>query len=270
VEETPRNYWRSNLKLTFEHWNVANTVLGGLGAGVVAVLVLIGTLPRGWELAIPAAIFIALLVWAVLVFLAITPVRMWNESQRTIGQLREELRKERGQNVPDFLGTLEEVTFGETDNPPMQVVIAAVSVVNRGAPSFVGGWQPFVTINGTDQNLSLVKLADQVVLHQDGKEITAFSAADVIYEKHEAVQRGSRLTGILPFKLSGISREVLFQPGNAIGVSFVDFLGKRYWMKDTFTQAGGRNDPFSYIPGAFRSLPSTGLPQKRSRKAKGK
>jgi subtilisin family serine protease len=255
--DKPESYWRSNLRVTFEQWNVANTVVSVV-AFILVALSLVGLVGQGWQVAVGVALAIALLLWIPLLFLVITPVRMWNAKERIIQELREELRseqealrKDREAKMPDLVGTIYQTMSGSSgENPLITGVFVNLGVLSRGAPSIVDQWIATATISGVLYQGQITVLPKMATLHRtDGSQFPVYGT-DAIYEKGtKRVETGDQIRGWLFIKFLGVTSDAFSKAGTILEISFQDYLGRSYNARHVFDKSVGLGQ-MQYFPGS--------------------
>ena len=145
---------------------------------------------------------------------------------------------------------------------PLALVVA---VGGCGVLVFVAG--TVVTVGGTKQGASLVKIADDTKLGMNSGGTIQISGSDAIYEKGTSrIETGSQISGWLRLEMVGISPEQFLVPGNAVEVSFQDFLGKTSMAAHIFQ--GASNEQLKYIAGSGTKWIPEALPMKKRRRSK--
>jgi hypothetical protein len=188
---------------------------------------------------------------------------MWKSNQRIIADIREELRKERESNAPEFEGSIQQIMTGRHGSPdaPLMVLLL-MTVLNRGAASFVENWTVALTIAGQRIDLPVAQLPDRIELPV-GNQMRVITKADAIYDKGDRIERGDRIRGILPAIVGDlVTQEQFHHTGNFIEVSFTDFTHHTYTARETMKEGKGE---LMYYPGGPKFELSQQPPANRTR-----
>ena len=161
-----------------------------------------------------------------------------------------DLRKKIHSESPDLEGSINTTVAGHpTGQPSLTVAHINMTILNKGAPSIADHWAATVTVEGLKRAASLVKIPDDTQLGMNSGGAIQISGNDAIYEKATTrIETGSQISGWLRLEVVGIAPEQFLVPGNAVEVSFQDFLGRT--SRATHTFQGAANEQMKYIAGS--------------------
>jgi hypothetical protein len=172
--------------------------------------------------------------------------------------------------APNLIGTINSVIGGsnKADSATLGVFVN-MTVLNRGAPSIVDNFQPFLTISGLRSQLPPYVIADDTTLHASKTQQIRLTSMDAIYEKRNTIplERGAQIRGWLYFKVPNMTTDRFFRDGTSVEVEFTDYLGKSYSASQALSASA--HDQFQYFPGSQdvrQSMPLT--PRRKQRRAK--
>jgi hypothetical protein len=122
--------------------------------------------------------------------------------------------------------TAEHLNFEYDDSTKNTMLILAISVINKGAPSVLRGWHASFLVNGAEESMAVAHVQKWII--RNGNETVTIGPGDQIGAKtgEGRVETGEGRTGRIFFTIRGDKRTQLNSLNFRIRVGCFDFLGK--------------------------------------------
>jgi hypothetical protein len=153
--------------------------------------------------------------------------------------------------APNFFPYINNAMATNLSNELTTVLLMNVTVINRGEPSSVIAqtWAVFATIAGVKRQIQMVAINPNTKVKTPSGDVIHINPSDAIYERGtKLVGTGEQITGWLQAQIPGIKRDEFITAGNAVEVSFSDFVGKAYTA--TLVIPDRPDHRLLYIPGS--------------------
>ena len=188
-------------------------------------------------------------------FVLLSMFLAWRDRQLEVRKLTQQLIDERKKNNPDLGCSIEMISTGTDLNAeqPSFVVTLFIAVTNQGAPSIAHGWQLFIVM--PDQTLEVLPrhYGGTTTLDLPGRSPLVFTEDEFIYNKigSNPLATGGMASGILMFKVTGVSKEEFNSLDPDLRLEFKDIAGRSY----TVLHKHGEGIPGNllYLPGVKTS-----------------
>jgi hypothetical protein len=257
--------WRTTPKHR-DRFAVSVLFLGLVSIAISNIFTIPQDTPVGERIGYTALAFLAAILLAVLVAFMWALFRAPYEQRNVLRATTVELRKQIQSESPDLEGSFNQVGSGDIsiDGQKTAVVLLTMTIVNRGAPTFVDEWDVTAIVGGTRLKLPLQFIPAHTTIRWKGGGVQ-ISGEDAIYQKGMAgVGRGAAIRGPIMASLIGLTRQHFHQPGNFVEVSFADFTKRTYSIQ---APLGGPESQFKYFPGSGKVQDPEGYHRKPGRRA---
>jgi hypothetical protein len=128
---------------------------------------------------------------------------------------------------PKFEMTIEQAHWEYSETNKNTVLIFAVNLVNKGAPSITRGWKGGIEINGIREEMNFIHLAGKWVITNNNQRVNLLPKDQITAKTSERrVETGEGKAGRVFFTLSGNRMDVLNTKNFKACLAFHDFTGK--------------------------------------------
>jgi hypothetical protein len=129
-------------------------------------------------------------------------------------------------NRPDFEMEIEQVNHEFSESDDNTVLIFAINLINRGAPSITRGWRGVCEINGYTEKMNPIHITGSWVIRKGNQKLTIRPDDQITTKTFERrVETGEGKVGRIFFTLHGKRYDQLQSLNFRAIITFTDFLG---------------------------------------------
>jgi hypothetical protein len=202
-------------------WAVVDNWAGYCTGGVMMALLWLWSMLKTQPIPRKVGIGVALL------FLLLAFFNAWRDQYDRVAKLTGQIDKDR----PDFIGEIDQITFGDSPETGGSSAFVLVTLINKGSPSVVDGFAATVDTGEHHIENRATWINAGLTLYGPNKTVIAkFQEDDNLVAKiNTPIPQGGRVRGWLFYNFKGVSSSQLdVGTGAKWTITFSDYLNREY------------------------------------------